>query len=101
LKGKAMGLLTNLVLGLVHLLLAALDVLFLLLLAQMCSYRWQPAWLTAINAAGKPAVDWFSSHIERGLDHLGLKVPFARTVLFVGMMALRFLRLLVAAWLTR
>ena len=96
-----MGLFTNLVLGLVHLLLAAADVLFLLLLARMLSYRWQPAWLTAINSAGKPVVDWFTSHIERGLDRLGLRAPFERTVLFVGMLALSTIRILVVLLLGR
>jgi hypothetical protein len=39
-KGVAMGLFTNLVLGLVHLLLVAVDLLFVLLLARMLSFRW-------------------------------------------------------------
>lgn len=82
-----MGLLTNLVLGLVHLTLVAADVLFLLLLARMLGYRWQPPWLLAVNATGKPVVDWFTGRIERGLDHLGLKAPFERTVLLLGMLA--------------
>jgi hypothetical protein len=94
-KGKTMGLFANLVLGSVHLLLAAADVLFLLLLARILGYRWQPAWLTAINSAGKPLVDCFTSHIERRLDRLGLKVPSERTVLFVGMLALSAVRILV------
>ena len=90
-----MGLLTNLVLGLVHLTLVAADVLFLLLLARMLGYRWQPPWLLAVNATGKPVVDWFTGRIERGLDHLGLKAPFERTVLLLGMLALSTARILV------
>jgi uncharacterized protein YggT (Ycf19 family) len=100
-KGEAMGLLTNLILGLVHLVLVAADVLFLLLLARMLSYRWQPPWLTAVNAACKPVVDWFTGCLEKGLDRLGLKAPFERTVLFLGMLAISTARILVVLWLGR
>ncbi len=94
-----MGLFTNLVLGLVHLFLVATDILFLLLLATMLTYRWQTRWLTAITSVGKPAVDWLTGQIERGLGHVCWKVPSERTILFIGMLAISVLRLLLAAWL--
>ena len=100
-KGKAMGLLTHLALGVVHLFLVAVDILFLLLLATMLGYRWQPPWLMAINSAGKPAVDWLTGHIERGLDRFTMKAPSERMVLFIGMLAISFLRFFVAALLAR
>jgi len=64
-KGKPMGLLTNLILSFVHLFLVATDILFLVLLARVLSYRWQPRWLTAFNSMGKPLVDWFTSHVHK------------------------------------
>jgi hypothetical protein len=100
-KGKAMGLLTNLVLGLAHLSLVAADILFLLLFAAMLGYRWQPPWLTAINSAGKPAVDWLTGHIERALDHFTQKPFSERMVLFIGMLGLSILRVFVATCLAR
>ncbi len=96
-----MGLLMNLVLGVVHLFLVAVDILFLLLFAAMLGYRWQPPWLTAINSAGKPAVDWITGHTERVLDHFTKKPPCERMVLFIGMLGLSFLRVFVAALLAR
>jgi len=96
-----MGLLTNLVLGLVHLFLVAADILFLLLLAAMLGYRWQPPWLMAINSAGKPAVDWLTGHIERVLDHFTKKPPSERMVLFIGMLTISLVRFFVAALLAR
>jgi len=94
-----MGLLTNMVLGLVHLFLVAVDILFVLLLATMLSYRWQAPWLTAINAAGKPAVDWLTGQIERSLGRFGQKVPSEGVVLFIGMLAISLIRLLLAGCL--
>ena len=96
-----MGLLTSVVLGFVHLFLVAADILFVLLLATMLSYRWQAPWLTAINAAGKPAVDWFTGQIERSLGRVGQKAPSERIMLFIGMLAISLIRLLVAGCLAR
>lgn len=101
LKGNAMGLIISFVLGFIHLFLVSADILFVLLLARMLSYRWQARWLVAINATGKPAVDWFAGQVERVLDHIGWKAPSERTVLFIGMLAISILRLLVAASLGR
>ena len=92
-----MGLLISFVLGFIHLFLVIVDILFVLLLARMLNYRWQTRWLVAINATGKPVVDWFAGHIERVLDHIGWRSPSERTVLFIGMLTISFARLLVAA----
>ena len=80
-KGNAMGLLTSFVLGFIHLFLVVVDILFVLMLTRMLSYRWQTRWLAVINAAGKPAVDWFAGRTARALNHIGWKVPSERTVL--------------------
>jgi hypothetical protein len=98
-KGVAMGLFTNLVLGLVHLLLVAVDLLFVLLLARMLSFRWHTRWLAAINTAGQPYLDWLTRQIERTLGHVGQRAPSERIVLFVGMVAISLIRLLLAGWL--
>jgi hypothetical protein len=100
-KGNAMGLLTSFVLGFIHLFLVAVDILFVLMLTRMLSYRWQARWLAVINATGKPAVDWFAGRTARVLDHIGWKVPSERAVLFIGMLVISILRLLVAASLGR
>lgn len=92
-----MGLLIGFVLGFVHLFLVAVDILFVLMLTRMLSYRWQAHWLVAINATGKPAVDWFTGQVEGVLDRIGWKAPSERGVLFIGMLAISILRLLVVA----
>jgi len=98
-KGITMGLLTNLILGLGHLLLVAVDLLFVLLLARMLSYRWHSRWLMAVNAAGKPYLDWLTGRIERTLRRVGQKAPSERIVLFVAMVAISLMRLLFTGWL--
>lgn len=98
-KGITMGLLTNLILGLGHLLLVAVDLLFVLLLARMLSYRWHSRWLTAVNTAGKPYLDWLTRRIERTLRRVGQKAPSERIVLFVAMVAISLMRLLFTGWL--
>jgi len=100
-KGNAMGPFISFVLGFIHLFLVAADILFVLLLARMLSYRWQVHWLATVNATGKPAVDWFAGHVERILNHIGWKAPSERTVLFIGMLAISIMRLLVIASLGR
>ncbi len=100
-KGNAMGLLTSFVLGFIHLFLVVVDILFVLMLTRMLSYRWQTRWLAVINAAGKPAVDWFAGRTARALNHIGWKVPSERTVLFIGMLAISITRLLMVASLGR
>lgn len=65
-----MGLLANLLLSLVHLFLVATDLLFFLLLVRMLTHKWQPRWLMAFDSMGKPAAEWLTGHIERGVCHL-------------------------------
>jgi hypothetical protein len=96
-----MGLLINLLLSAVHLFLVATDILFLLLLMKMLSYRWQPQWLTAFNSLGKPAADWFSGYIEKALRHISKKVFSEKIVLFIGMLAISFIRIFFSALLGR
>jgi len=88
-----MGLLTNLILSFVHLFLVATDILFLLLLSRMLSYRWQTRWLTALNSTGKPVVDWFASHVQKTLGHLTSKALSEIAILIVGLLALTLVRL--------
>ena len=98
-KGITMGLFANMILGLGHLLLVAVDLLFVLLLARMLSYRWHSRWLMAVNAAGKPYLDWLTGRIERTLRRFGQKAPSERIVLFVAMVAISLMRLLFTGWL--
>jgi len=100
-KGKPMGLLTNLILSLVHLFLVATDLLFFLLVVKMLSYRWQTRWLTAFNSVGSTAVEWFTGYIKRALCHFSKKTFSEKVVLFIGMLTISLVRFFVAALLGR
>jgi hypothetical protein len=95
-----MGIFTNLILSAVHLFLVATDILFLLLLMKMLSYKWQHPLLTAFNSMGKPAVECFTGYIEKGLTHINKKTFSQRTILFIAMLAISVLRVLVVVFLS-
>ena len=92
-----MGIVTNLILSVIHLFFVATDILFLLLLVKMLSYRWQHQWLMAFNSMGKPVVDWFTGYIDRGLTHFSKKTFSQRIVLFIAMLAISLLRIFIVA----
>ena len=92
-----MGLITNLILSIIHLFFVATDILFLLLLMKMLSYRWHYRWLMAFNSMGKPVVDWFTEYIESGLTRLSKKAFSPRIVLFISMLVISLLRIFIFA----
>jgi len=96
-KGSIMGIVTHLILSVIHLFFVATDILFLLLLMRMLSYRWQHHWLMAFNSVGEPVVDWFTGFIERGLTHFSKKTFSQRMVLFIAMLTISFLRIFIVA----
>jgi len=87
-----MGLFGNILLAAIHLLLIFIDILFFLTFLRLVSYRWRPRWLIAINSSGKPAVDWLTGYIEKGLKHFSKNTFPERTVLLIGMLTLMFMR---------
>ena len=95
-----MGLLTNLLFGVVHLGVVAIDVLFLCLLVRMLSLKWPLRGLLAFNTLSQPMVDWFISHIDRIAQRAGSRSLAEPTVLFVGMVALAAFRLVVVGLCT-
>ncbi len=96
-----MGLLTNLLFGVVHLGVVAADVLFLCLLVRMLSLKWPLRGLLAFDTLSRPIVDWFTSHVDRIARRAGSESPAEPTALFIGMLALAALRLIVVGLCTR
>lgn len=92
-----MGLLTHLILSFVHLLLVAIDLLFFFTLVRLLCYRWQSRWLTAVNSAGRPLVDWFSGYVQKGLNHFAHGNFSEKAVLLVGMSTLTLARFVLVA----
>ena len=81
----------------VYALAAFVDVLFFLTFLRLISYRWRPRWLIALNSRAKPAVDWYSGYVEKGLRYFSGKIFPERITLFIGMLVLMFVRFALAA----
>jgi len=92
-----MGLFTNLILSLIHVLLIAIDLMLFFLLAKILTYKWQNSLLTAFNSVGKPVVDWFTNYLEKGVHHLSSKTYSQKMLLVIGMLVLMFARLMLVA----
>ncbi len=90
-----MGLLTNLIMSVVHILLVGIDILFVLLLVRIASCKWQPKWLVTLDNKVKPIVKCFTGHVEKGLMHISKRTPSERVLLLSGMLTLSILRLLI------
>ncbi len=92
-----MSLLRSLLIIPMYIVLTGIDVLFFLTFLRIVSYRWHPRWLTAINSTGKPAVDWFTGYVEKGLRYFSRRTFPEKTMLFIGMLTLMFVRFFLVA----
>jgi len=92
-----MGLFSNLIMSLIHLLLIATDIIFFFLVTTLLCHKWRTSWLIAFNSIGKPLVDWFTGYIQKTTSHITDKTFSQRALLVVGMLALVFIRFLLVA----
>jgi hypothetical protein len=83
------------VVGIVHLIVVSIDLLFLLLLIRALSLRWPTRGLLAFNSMGQPVVDWFTGYVGRAAQHFGSKPLSQRMQLFIGMLLICLIRLVV------
>ena len=64
-----MGLIENILIGVIHLVFVAADVLFLVMLLKIVHDRWQIPWIEPILTAVKPAMsvvlNWFAATVLR------------------------------------
>jgi hypothetical protein len=92
-----MSLLRSLLIIPMYIVLTGIDVLFFLTFLRIVSYRWHPRWLIALNSTGKPAVDWFTGYVEKGLRCFSRRTFPEKTMVFIGMLTLMFMRFFLVA----
>ena len=92
-----MGLIENILVGVVHLAFVATDVLFMVILLKIVHDRWQIPLIEPILTAVKPAMsvvlNWFASLVLRAT---GKSYP-EKTLLVLLIISLLFMRLLVVS----
>jgi len=96
-----MGILTNLVLSIMHLALIVIDLLFLWTLTRLLRHHWNPAWLAALDAAGKPLLDWYTSRIEKAARHINQRTFSEKAILVMAVITLLLARLFLAVLFSR
>jgi hypothetical protein len=89
-----MGLIENILIGILHLAFAAVDVLFLLVLLKIVHDRWRVAWiepiLTAVQPAMSVALNRFASLILRITGESYLEKTLL-VLLIICLLVMRFL----------
>jgi hypothetical protein len=60
-----MGIIPNLVMGVVSLIMVAIDVAVVLVLVRLATSRWHNRLLTAMDVAGRPFVDELAVQVDR------------------------------------
>ncbi|MFC1604181.1 hypothetical protein ACFL5F_04055 [Planctomycetota bacterium] len=91
-----MEILRNLIALPICIILICIDVLFFLTFVRLIGYRWHHRWLVTLNSKAKPAVDWYSSYVEKGLTYFSRRIFPERITLFIGMLVLMFIRFTLA-----
>lgn len=91
-----MGLLTNLIISLIHLALIGADIMFFFLLVRILWSRYRFTWLQALDAVGRPIVEWFTGCIEEGIGRISKRTFSQSSLLFIGMLVLTFVRFALA-----
>ena len=96
-KGITMGLFTNLIFGIISLLLTVIDILCFFLLVNILCLRLNIGWLNNLKSVGNPFVEWFMCHIEKILKKFSCKAFSRTSLLNIGMITLVFLRIFIVA----
>lgn len=94
-----MGILTNLLVGIIHVVVTGMDIVCLLILAHVLCYRLNYSWLNAIDCVGKPVVDWFTTYLQKVISLVSRKYLSQRELLVIGILILMFVRIFLVALL--
>jgi hypothetical protein len=92
-----MGIFTNLLLGLVRVVVTGMDIVCFLILAHVLCYRLNYSWLNAIDSVGKPVVDWFTTYLQKVISLISRKYLSQRELLVIGILLLMFVRIFLVA----
>lgn len=94
-----MGLFYNLLIGIVHLLFVAFDILFVMILIRVVYERWRPEWLRLINKAVEPVVDFTIGHVEMLVTKITDRTYTDKTLTVILILCLSVLRFVIASFL--
>ena len=100
-RNMKMETLRNIIALPICIILTFVDVMFFLTFFRLISYRWHNRWLVTLNAKTKPAVDWYSGCIEKGLMYFRRRYFPEKIILFIGLLFLMFIRFTLAALLSK
>ncbi len=87
-----MGLIYNLLIGIIHLLFVAFDILFVMILIRVVYQRWKPPWLKQAANTVEPLIVSVMRFVYRAVRRItGRSLPEEHLVLMV----------IVSMWITR
>ena len=92
-----MIILTNLLLGFVHLVLLALDIICFFIIIRMLCYRINRSWLNTFDSVGGPLVDLYVSYLQKTINRISSKTYSQTALLNIAMLTLVMARIFIVA----
>ena len=95
-----MGLLTELIKGISHLILIGLDLVVVFILIHLIRMRWHHGLLEALDSVGTPVVRWVSQAVRAITNKTGATPRNENNFLVVGLILLCFIRIVFSSILS-
>jgi hypothetical protein len=92
-----MGIMTNLLLGFVHLVLLALDIICFFVIVRMLCHRVDRVWLKTFDSVGGPLVDLYISYLQKVINRISSKTFSQAALLNIAMLTLVIARIFIVA----
>jgi len=96
-----MGIMTNLLLGFVHLVLLALDIICFFVIIRMLCHRVDRVWLKTFDSVGGPLVDLYISYLQKVIKRISSKTFPQAALLNIAMLTLVIARIFIVALFSR
>jgi hypothetical protein len=92
-----MGILINLVLGFVHLVLLALDIICFFVIIRMLCHKINRPWLNTFDSVGGSLVDLYVSYLQKAINRISSKTFSQAAWLNIAMLTLVIARIFLVA----
>ena len=92
-----MGILINLLLGFVHFVLLALDIICFFVIIRMLCHRVNRPWLKTFDSVGGPLVDLYVSYLKKAINRISSKTFSQAALLNIAMLTLVITRIFIVA----
>lgn len=92
-----MGLINNIVIGLVHLLFVVMDILFVMILIRLVYQRCQPEWLRQINNTVEPLIVSVMGFVDKAVRRITGKTFPENNLALVTIVSMSVLRFVICA----